>query len=150
MATLTRLKLAVKTGFGAFAGTDARIYLILCARSAARTYLLPTHARDMETGKTDIYELSVPDGPDLDELEHAVLVNGMNGRNPEWRLLWIKLDAVDALGRSWKLVDDMSERWLDTRDARAPAYVLPLKRPFAALGKLDVVGPATTPLVLIP
>ena len=150
MATLTKLKLAVKTGFGAFAGTDARIYLILCAQSASGTYLLPTHAQDMETGRTDIYELSVPDGPDLDELQQVILVNGMNGRNPEWRLLWIKVDAVDALGRSWKLVDDMSERWLDTRESRAPAYVLPLRRPLEPLGSQDVVGNGTTPLLLIP
>jgi len=150
MATLTKLKLAVKTGFGAFAGTDARIYLIFCTPAGSRTYLIPTHLRDMETGRTDIYELSVPEGPDLDELQQVMLVNGMNGRQPGWRLLWIKLDGVDAQGRSWKLVDDLSERWLDTQDSRAPAYVLPLKRPFEALGHQDVVGNATTPLVLIP
>jgi hypothetical protein len=78
------------------------------------------------------------------------MVNGMNGRHPGWRLLWIKLDAVDALGRSWKLVDDLSERWLDTQESRAPAYVLPLRRPFEALGNQDVVGTGTTPLALIP
>ncbi len=150
MATLTKLKLAVKTGFGAFAGTDARIYLICCTPNRSRTFLVPTRLQDMETGQTDTYELSVPDGPDLDELQQLILVNGMNGRNPEWRLLWIKLDAVDARGRSWKLVDDISERWLDTRAGRAPAYVLPLKRPFEALGNLDVVGHATTPLTLVP
>ena len=150
MATLTKLKLAVKTGFGAFAGTDARIYVTLCAPSASRTYLLPTHPHEMETGRTDIYELSVPDGPDLDELQQAILVNGMNGRNPQWRLLWIKIDAVDAEGRSWRLVDDMSERWLDTHETRAPIYVLPLKRPPEPLGDEDVVGNATTPLTPIP
>jgi len=150
MATLSKLKLAVKTGFGAFAGTDARIYLILCAQSVSRTYLLPTHSHEMETGKTDIYELSVPNGPDLDELQQVILVNGMNGRNPEWRLLWIKIDAVDAQGRSWRLVDDMSERWLGTQESRAPAYVLPLKQPIEPLGSQDVVGNVTALLTPIP
>jgi hypothetical protein len=149
MATLTKLKLAVKTGFGAFAGTDARIYLILCTPRGSRTYLLPTQPSDMETGRTDIYELSVPEGPDLEELQQAILVNGMNGRHPAWRLLWIKLDAVDARGQSWRLVDDLSERWLDTQEARAPAYVLPLKRPFESLGSQDVVGATPEALQLI-
>ena len=149
MAILTKLKLAVKTGFGAFAGTDARIYLIFCTPAASRTYLLPTHGREMETGQTDIYELSVPDGPDLDALQQVILVNGMNGRHPGWRLLWIKLDAVDALGRSWKRADDLSERWLDTAESRSPAYALPLKRPPQPLGDRDVVGNVTTPLVLL-
>jgi hypothetical protein len=74
----------------------------------------------------------------------------MNGRHPAWRLLWVKLDAVDALGRSWRLVDDLSERWLDTEASRAPAYVLPLKRPCPSLGPQDVVGTATAALQLIP
>lgn len=146
MATLIKLKLAVKTGFATFAGTDARIYLIFCTARAAHTYLLPTRDCDMESGRTDIYELTVPKGPDLDELQQIILVNGMNGPQPAWRLLWIKLDGVDDQGRSWKLVDDFSERWLDTQESRTPAYVLPLKHPFESLGQQDVVGPATASL----
>ena len=49
-----------------------------------------------------------------------------------------------------KLVDDLSERWLDNGESRAPAYVLPLKHPPASLGQQDVVGTATEALRLIP
>lgn len=140
MATLTKLKFSVKTGLKSFSGTDAHIYLVFCGAGAERIYRLPTRPGDLETGKLDIYPAECPDGPELDAVTHVLLVNGMNGSNPAWRVLWCRLEAVDAQGRSWLLLDEMLECWLDSAENRAPLTFLPLQRPFVRLEAEDAVG----------
>jgi hypothetical protein len=69
------------------------------------------------------------------------LVNGMNGQSPAWKILWVKVDAVDAEGHSWRIVDALLERWLDVKEGRAPVALLPLLDPFIDLGtEVDAVG----------
>jgi hypothetical protein len=143
MATLTKLKFSVKTGLKALSGTDAQIYLVFCGAGAERIYRLPTRPGDLETGKLDIYPVECPDGPDLEAITHVLLVNGMNGPNPAWRVLWCRLEAVDAQGRSWLLLDEMLECWLDISEGRAPLTFLPLSRPLTPLNVDDAVGVPT-------
>lgn len=150
MATLTKLKLSLKTGSEPFSGTDARIYLVFCGRTAGRIYEVPTRAGDLEVGKLDIYEADVPSGPDLEDLTALLLLNGMNGSNPAWRVLWVKLEAVDSAGVSWRLADHMLERWLDHKDGTAPVAFIPLQQPFARLETADAVGRPTCSLKLVP
>ncbi len=140
MATLTKLKLSLKTGSEPFSGTDARIYLVFCGPAEGRIYEIPTRPGDLEVGKLDIYEAEIPDGPELETLTSLLLVNGMNNANAAWRVLWVKVEAVDALGASWLLADAMLARWLDHAEGMAPVAFIPLKRPFTRLATEDVVG----------
>jgi hypothetical protein len=150
MACIVKLKVHFKTASATFAGTDAAVYLVFCGAHDHRVYRLPTRKPELETGKLDIYELDVPSGPDLGQVSAVLLVNGMSGPNPAWRLLWTQIQAVDDAGHSWELVDAMVERWLDTKEGRAPVFALPLKRPFVELGVKDVVGSTTGSLALVP
>ncbi len=149
MARITKLRLSLKTGSQSFSGTDARVYLVLVGSHTERVYLVPTQPGDLETGKLDIYPVECPDGPDVDDVTHVLLVNGMNRPQPAWRILWARLEAVDANGRAWLLADAMVERWLESSPDRAPLAFLPLKRPVHALGASDVVGPPVGFLKLI-
>jgi hypothetical protein len=149
MATLTKLKLSLKTGSETFSGTNARLYLVFAGPNAGRIYRVPTQPDDLEAGKLDIYLAECPDGPELDDITSVLLVNGMDGNNPAWRILWARLEAVDAAGKSWLLADAMIERWLDSTDERAPLAFVPLKRPFAQLETEDVVGQPVCRLTLI-
>ncbi len=150
MATLTKLKLSLKTGSEPFSGTNARIYLVFGGRTAGRVYEVPTRPGDLEVGKLDIYEAAVPSGPDLEDITALLLLNGMNGPNPGWRVLWVKLEAVDSAGASWLLADHMLERWLDHKDGTAPVAFIPLQRPFPRLTTDDVVGRPSCSLTLVP
>lgn len=149
MAPLTKLKLSLKTGHKSFSGTDARIYLVFAGPGAEHVYRLPTRPGDLEAGKLDIYTAECPDGPDLEAVQHVLLVNGMDGPSPAWRVLWVRLEAVDAAGRSWLLADAMLERWLETGDARAPVAFLPMQRPLVRLAVEDAVGVPTIRLTRI-
>jgi hypothetical protein len=156
MAKLTKLKLSVKTGSEAFSGTDAPIYLGLCRRGKGVFYLVPTRPEHLEAGDHDTFELGLADGPELGELTGVVLVNGMRESrlsldvNPAWRVLWARLEAVDAAGHSWLLADAMLERWLGVDEGQAPGVFLPLKQPFEDLGAKDVVGKTSCALTPIP
>ncbi len=143
MPILKKLKVVVKTGSKLCSGTDAPIYLVLVLPGGGKIYRLPTRREDLEAGEMDIYDLALQDGPNLQDLLGLVLVNGMTGPSPAWRLLWIKIQACDETGHSWGLVDAMVERWLDSKEDLSPALVLPLQRPFLDLGVQDVVGTAT-------
>jgi hypothetical protein len=143
MARIIKLKLSIKTGFARFSGTDARIYLGLGLRNGGAFYRLPTRLGDMEAGKLDLYEAELPTGPELDEVTALMILNGMNGVNPAWRLLWARVEVVDATGHSWLLADEMVERWLDVREGAAPGVFLKLRTPAEDLGSEDVVGPTT-------
>lgn len=149
MAKLRKLKLSLKTGSEPFSGTDAHLYLVMAGPNAERVYRVPTKPGDLEVGKLDIYPAECPDGPELEDIVSVLLVNGMDGNNPAWRILWARLEAVDASGRSWLLADAMIERWLDSTDERAPLAFVPLRRPFAQLEVEDVVGPPVCQLTLI-
>jgi hypothetical protein len=150
MAKLQKLKIAIKTSSDAFAGTDAQIYLGLGLSEGGRIYRLPTRKPDLEVGRLDIYAVDVPDQLELQDLRGVALVNGMNGQSPAWRILWVKIDARDAEGRSWRIVDAMVERWLDVREGRAPVVLLPLMKPFSELGtEEDAVGITEATLELI-
>jgi hypothetical protein len=149
MATLTKLKLSLKTGSEPFSGTNAHIYLVFAGPNAGRVYLVPTQSDDLEAGKLDIFLAECPDGPELDNIASVLLVNGMDGSNPAWRVLWARLEVVEASGKSWLLADAMIERWLDSTDERAPVAFVPLKRPFAQLEVEDVVGQPVCRLTLI-
>lgn len=143
MATITKLKLSIKTGSESFSGTDARIYLALGGRAARRLYLLPTRREHFESGGLNIFVAGCPEGPDLDDLVTVLLVNGMNGTNPAWRVLWLRLEAADVNGRAWLLSDSMPERWLDHTADRAPAMFVPLRTPFEPLAGSDPLGGPT-------
>ena len=149
MATLTKLKLSFKTGSEPFSGTNARVYLVFCSRTQGRIYELPTQPGDLEVGKLDIYEAEGPEGPDWADLTCLLLLNGMNQANAAWRVLWVKIEAVDANGASWLLADSMLERWLDNAKGTAPAAFVPLKQPLTRLAD-DVVGRPSCSLKLVP
>jgi hypothetical protein len=149
MAAIKKLKIAIKTGSEAFSGTNANIYLVLSTQAGGTVYQIPTRPHDMETGKLDVYEAVLPAGPDLDDLRSIVLVNGMNGPQPGWRVLWVKIDAQDADGRTWQIADAMLERWLDTKDGVAPAAPIPLLTPRVDLGTDDVIGPPCCELEIV-
>jgi hypothetical protein len=140
MAVLKKLKIAIKTSSDQFAGTDATIYLVLAVGDGGRIYRLPTHKSELEAGKTDIYKVSLTDGPELGAIRTMMLVNGMDGQSPGWKILWVKIDVVDSDGHAWKLVDAMLQRWLDVKDNLAPTAFLPLLHPFEDLGLDDPVG----------
>lgn len=150
MAQLTKLKLSIKTGSEPFSGTNARLYLIFCTRGSGRIYEVPTRAGDLETGKLDVYEAAIPDGPDLAELTAVLLLNGMNGPSPAWRVLWVRLVAVDTDGQSWELADAMLERWLETGPGKAPAAFIPLHQPLRRMEVQDGVGRPTATLIPVP
>lgn len=143
MPILKKLKVVVKTGSKLYSGTDAHIYLALVLPGGGLVYRLPTRREDLEVGEMDVYDLALLDGPNLQDLLGLVLVNGMTGPSPAWRLLWIKIQAYDESGHSWGLVDAIVERWLDAKEDVSPALVLPLQRPLLDLGLQDVVGTAT-------
>jgi len=144
MALLQKLKIAIKTSSEAFAGTDATIFIGLISASGGRVYRLPTRREDLEVGRLDVYTVLLPDGPDLEELAGVVLVNGMNGQSPGWRVLWVKVDGVDSEGRSWRFVDTIVEKWLDVREGGAPLVALPVLRPPEDMGLTEVVGETGT------
>lgn len=149
MSVIKRLRVALKTSSEAGSGTDARVYLVLHTTGAARIYALPARREEMEAGQKDVYDLTLSDGPELDTLAAAALVNGMNGPNPAWKVLWVGVEAVDAQGRGWTLIDAMVERWLDTRPGRAPIAVLPLlapPRPLTGGFNVDLPGPHVSSL----
>jgi hypothetical protein len=129
MAVIKRLRVIVKTSSAMGAGTDASTYLMLCNAAGARSYRLPSRRADMEAGEKNIYDFNVADGPEVDDVKAMVLVNGMNGLNPAWKILWMRVEAIDSEGRGWCLADAMLERWLDTRVGCAPAAALPLLVP---------------------
>jgi hypothetical protein len=140
MAKIKKLKLSLKTSPEAFAGTGANIYLGIATGGAGRLYRVPTRQGDLAAGNLDIYETELADGQDLAHITGLVLVNGMNGTNPGWRVLWARVEAVDGDGRAWLLADAMLQRWLDTKDGASPAAFLPLKHPFELLETGDTIA----------
>lgn len=141
MARLEKLKIAIKTSSEAFSGTDAQIFLGMVLNESGVIYRLPTKKEDLEAGRLDIYSVALLEGPEMHELRGLALVNGMNGQSPAWKILWVKVDAFDSEGHSWRLVDAMVERWLDVKEGRAPVVLLPLLQPFSDLGSdEDAVG----------
>lgn len=149
MANLTKLKLSVKTGLKSFSGTDAHIYLVFAGPGVEQVYRLPTRRGDLEVGKLDIYVAECPDGPELEAVTHVLLVNGMDGIRPAWRVLWLRLEAVDTEGRSWLLADTLLERWLETNEDRAPVAFVPLQQPFVRLAEADLIGEPSSRLIRI-
>ncbi|MCZ7637328.1 MAG: hypothetical protein M5U12_15620 [Verrucomicrobia bacterium] len=119
------MKLSIKTGSEPFSGTNARLYLIFCTRGSGRIYEVPTRAGDLETGKLDVYEAAIPDGPDLAELTAVLLLNGMNGPSPAWRVLWVRLVAVDTDGQSWSLPTPCSNAGSRPAPAKLPPPLSP-------------------------
>ena len=150
MAAIQRLKIAIKTSADAYAGTDAAVYLTLCTPAGGHTYQLPTEKEHLEAGQTDIYTVALADAPGVSALQHVILSSGMDGRSPAWKILWVKIDALDATGRSWRIADTMLERWLQVKEGYAPLAFVPLKRPCEDLGATDVVGAAAATLARIP
>jgi hypothetical protein len=140
MAKLKKLKLSLKTSPEPFAGTDAHVYLGLCAAGAGQWYRVPARPGDLESGSLNIYETELAEAPETSQITGLVLVNGMNGGNPGWRVLWVRVEAVDANGRAWLLADAMLQRWLDTKEDAAPAAFVPLQQPFGDLGTEDNIG----------
>lgn len=146
MATVTKLKLTIRTGSEPFSGTDASIYLALGGCRTRQLYRLPTKPRNLETGQLDVFVADLPGGPDLADLGSILLINGMNGASPAWRVLWIRIEAVDTTGVTWLLADTMLERWLDNEPGRAPAAFIPLKTPFEKRADTDALGLPTCDL----
>lgn len=146
MPIIKKIKVAVKTSSEARSGTDASIYLGFVLPTGGRIYLLPTEKEHLESGQLDVYHCTLTDGPNLQDVVSTILVNGMTGPNPSWKVLWVKVDVVDDTGHAWRIVDEMPDRWLDTRHPQGPAAILPIQRPPQDLGVQDVVGPATIEL----
>jgi hypothetical protein len=88
----------------------------------------------------DVYDLSLEDGPNAGELTAVLLVNGMTGQSPGWKVLWVKLDVVDEAGRGWRIVDTFLDRWLDAKQDCGPVAVLPLAIPFKELSEAEIGG----------
>lgn len=149
MSALRQLKLSIKTSSKTFSGTDAHVYLVFVGAGADRIYRVPTRPGDLEAGKLDIYHLDCPEGPDLDAVTALLLVNGMDGSNPAWRVLWLRVEARDAQGRGWLLADAMLERWLRSSDTEAPVAFIPLQRPFEPIPPAGLAEPTSDHLVRV-
>ncbi len=149
MSALRQLKLSIKTSSKTFSGTDAHVYLVFVGTGDGRIYRVPTRPGDLEAGKLDIYHLECPEGPELETLTALLLVNGMNGSNPAWRVLWLRIEALDAQGRGWLLADTMLEQWLRSSDADAPVAFIPLRHPYEPVDPAGLAGPLGDRLVRV-
>ena len=157
--TLKKLKFTFETSKVHEGGTDADICVAISYKTpheaGGSLFLLPTHARDMEKGRTDTYAVTIPQGCKIDEINlqdiaAITIVNGMNRDKPGWHVASLDIKAYASDGRSYMLAGGPVGRWLDAASGEGPALPVSLKVPFQDLGSGDMVGDAKPWKVLKP